>query len=98
MLENHTEVEKGLWDAGDELRANSKLGALESSVPVLGSMFLRYSDQGKDQSREFKIQELTSIAMTLVDWATRRRIDEFASLYFAQSDEGEFGNPSMENR
>lgn len=44
MPANHTEVEKCLWDAADELRANSKLKSSEYSVPVLGLMFLRYAD------------------------------------------------------
>lgn len=38
------EIEKRLWDAADELRANSKLKASEYSVPVLGLIFLRYAD------------------------------------------------------
>jgi type I restriction enzyme M protein len=45
MPANHTEVEKRLWDAADELRANSKLKSSEYSVPVLGLIFLRYADQ-----------------------------------------------------
>lgn len=42
---NHTESEKRLWEAADELRANSKLKLSEYSVPVLGFIFLRYADQ-----------------------------------------------------
>jgi type I restriction enzyme M protein len=41
---NHTELEKRLWGAADELRANSKLKSSEYSVPVLGLIFLRYAD------------------------------------------------------
>ena len=37
-------LEKRLWDAADELRANSKLKSSEYSVPVLGLIFLRYAD------------------------------------------------------
>ncbi len=44
MPANHTEIEKRLWDAADELRANSRLKASEYSVPVLGLIFLRYAD------------------------------------------------------
>ena len=36
MPANHTEIEKRLWDADDELRANSKLKSSEYSVPVWG--------------------------------------------------------------
>jgi len=41
MANNHTELEKRLWSAADELRANSKLKSSEYSVPVLGLIFLR---------------------------------------------------------
>jgi type I restriction enzyme M protein len=44
MPANVTEIEKRLWDAADELRANSKLKSSEYSVPVLGLIFLRYAD------------------------------------------------------
>ncbi len=44
MPDNHNEIEKDLWDATDELRANSKLKSSEYSVPVLGLIFLRYAD------------------------------------------------------
>ncbi len=38
------DIEKKLWEAADELRANSKLKASEYSAPVLGLIFLRYAD------------------------------------------------------
>src|SRR5688500_2321536 len=44
MPANTTEIEKRLWNAADELRANSKLKSSEYSVPVLGLIFLRYAD------------------------------------------------------
>ena len=44
MPANHNEIEKRLWGAADELRANSKLKSSEYSVPVLGLIFLRYAD------------------------------------------------------
>lgn len=45
MPANNTEIEKRLWEAADEFRANSKLKSSEYSVPVLGLIFLRYADQ-----------------------------------------------------
>ncbi|HXL09015.1 MAG TPA: class I SAM-dependent DNA methyltransferase [Candidatus Bathyarchaeia archaeon] len=45
MANNHTEVEKRLWDVADELRANSNLKSSEYSIPVLGLIFLRFADQ-----------------------------------------------------
>src|SRR3982750_4287325 len=44
MPANTTDLEKRLWAAADELRANSKLKSSEYSVPVLGLIFLRYAD------------------------------------------------------
>jgi type I restriction enzyme M protein len=41
---NTTELEKRLWGAADELRANSKLKSSEYSVPVLGLIFSPYAD------------------------------------------------------
>ena len=44
MPANNTEIEKRLWGAADELRANSKLKSSEYAIPVLGLIFLRYAD------------------------------------------------------
>jgi type I restriction enzyme M protein len=44
MSNNHSELERRLWGAADDLRANSKLKSSEYSVPVLGLIFLRYAD------------------------------------------------------
>lgn len=44
MVANTTDIEKRLWEAADQLRANSELKSSEYSVPVLGLIFLRYAD------------------------------------------------------
>lgn len=44
MPGNHNDIERRLWDAADQLRANSRLKSSEYSVPVLGLIFLRYAD------------------------------------------------------
>jgi type I restriction enzyme M protein len=44
MTGNHNEIEKKLWSAADQLRANSQLRSSEYSVPVLGLLFLRFAD------------------------------------------------------
>ena len=44
MPNDQNTIEKRLWDAADELRANSKLKSSEYSVPVLGLIFLRHAD------------------------------------------------------
>lgn len=38
------QLEKRLWSAADQLRANSNLKASDYSTPVLGLIFLRYAD------------------------------------------------------
>ncbi len=38
------QIEKELWEAADQLRANSRLTAAEYSMPVLGLIFLRHAD------------------------------------------------------
>lgn len=43
-MSNNNEIEKKLWAAADQLRANSQLSSQEYSVPVLGLIFLRYAD------------------------------------------------------
>ena len=42
-MENIQQLEKDLWEAADQLRANSKLTASEYSMPVLGLIFLRHA-------------------------------------------------------
>lgn len=44
MTNNNGELEKKLWSAADNLRANSKLNSYEYSTPVLGLIFLRFAD------------------------------------------------------
>ena len=36
---NIAQIEASLWEAADQLRANSKLTAIEQSMPVLGVIF-----------------------------------------------------------
>jgi hypothetical protein len=38
------QLENRLWEAADQLRANSSLAASQYSIPVLGLIFLRYAD------------------------------------------------------
>ena len=42
-LNNLKQLESSLWEAADQLRANSKLNASEYSMPVLGLIFLRHA-------------------------------------------------------
>ena len=44
------QLEKELWDAADELRANSKLTAAEYKDPVLGLVLLRFAQNRYDEA------------------------------------------------
>ena len=44
MNQNGNNIESRLWEAADELLANSELTSNEYSVPALGLVFLRYAD------------------------------------------------------
>jgi type I restriction enzyme M protein len=67
MSANITDIEKRLWDAADELRANSKLKASEYSVPVLGLIFLRYA------GHKFALAEREFVETSRRDVSTARR-------------------------
>lgn len=41
---NNQPIETELWEAADQLRANSKLTAAEYSMPILGLIFLRHAE------------------------------------------------------
>ena len=42
-LQNIDQIESSLWEAADQLRANSKLNSSEYVMPVLGVIFLRHA-------------------------------------------------------
>jgi len=52
MQADLAELESRLWDAADELRANSGLKASEYASPVLGLIFLRFADARFEAARE----------------------------------------------
>lgn len=51
------DLEKRLWEAADELRANSKLKSSDYSVPVLGLIFLRFAEARFLQAKEMLEEE-----------------------------------------
>jgi type I restriction enzyme M protein len=59
MPGNNNAIDKRLWDAADEFRANSRLKASEYSAPVLGLIFLRYADH-KFTAAEKMLQDKAS--------------------------------------
>jgi type I restriction enzyme M protein len=43
-IADNAALEKRLWDAADQLRANSELKSQEYSAPVLDLIFLRFAE------------------------------------------------------
>ena len=66
MPASNNELEKKLWDAADELRANSKLKSSEYSMPVLGLVFLKWADSKFDRAHRELEEEVNKSS-------TRRR-------------------------
>jgi type I restriction enzyme M protein len=58
ILKNIEKLEADLWDAADNLRANSKLTAGEYCMPVLGVIFLRHAtNRYNDALREIQADQ-----------------------------------------
>jgi type I restriction enzyme M protein len=51
-LENIAQMESTLWEAADQLRANSKLTSSEYCMPVLGVIFLRHATNRYDAAKQ----------------------------------------------
>src|SRR5207244_8363399 len=68
-------LEARLWDAADELRANSTLRASDYSVPVLGLLFLRFAEVRYVAASEELSREPGSARRTVgpVDFKARDR-------------------------
>jgi len=93
---NNNEIEKRLWEAADQLRANSKLKSSEYSVPVLGLIFLRFADHKFSiAEKEIKKQHRGSNsrrAITKADYQARGVLylpDEARFSYLLNLPEGE---------
>ncbi len=75
MAGNNNEIEKKLWEAADQLRANSKLKSSEYSVPVLGLIFLRYADHKfsvlDEELKKGKIETGSRIGITKTDYQAK---------------------------
>jgi type I restriction enzyme M protein len=65
QLENIEAIEKRLWSAADNLRANSNYASNEYFMPVMGLIFLRHAysrylgvkDGNRDQSAQARRQD-----------------------------------------
>ena len=66
-------LEKRLWDAADQFRANSGLKSQEYSAPVLGLIFLRFAEArfaAHESPRTTKLYDRTSDELTFdeIEW------------------------------
>ncbi len=52
QLQNIEKLEDSLWEAADQLRANSKLTSSEYCMPVLGVIFLRHATNRYEDARQ----------------------------------------------
>ncbi len=78
-LANIEHLEADLWDAADNLRANSKLTAGEYCMPVLGVIFLRHAtNRYNDALREIKadqaVGKMPKRPLTAADFKKRRAL------------------------
>jgi type I restriction enzyme M protein len=79
-----SQLESSLWEAADQLRANSKLNAAEYSMPVLGLIFLRHA------TNRFELVK-TEIEVSLPSRGGKKRsltIDDFkgkAAIYLPEA-------------
>ena len=87
------EVQRTLWAAADELRANSSLAANEYRGPVLGLIFLAYAEYRFDQVRpEVEAQATARHRVTPDDYKARSVLfvpDEARLSHLVQLPEGE---------
>lgn len=51
------ELEANLWEAADDLRANSNLTSNEYCMPVLGLIFLRYAESRYEMAEKEILKE-----------------------------------------
>jgi len=78
-LENIETLQAHLWDAADNLRANSKLTANEYCMPVLGIIFLRhatnrYNEALRDIESEQAAGRMPKRPLTAADFKKRRAL------------------------
>src|SRR6202142_379585 len=79
QLANIERLETDLWDAADNLRANSKLTAGEYCMPVLGVIFLRHATNRYNEAlpaiqEDHAMGEMPKRPLTAADFKKRRAL------------------------
>jgi type I restriction enzyme M protein len=72
-LQNIEQVESSLWEAADQLRANSKLTSSEYAIPVHGVIFLRRAANRPDAAKaaiegDQAAGKIPNCALLLLQW------------------------------
>lgn len=84
-FKNIQELEKRLWSAADELRANTGLTSQEYSRPVLGLIFLRYAEyryeMAKARLKEMDAEQGESRRRRSRDSSLKHRIQAEGAMY-----------------
>ena len=106
---NAHQIETELWEAADQLRANSKLTAAEYSMPVLGLIFLRHADNRYKQfvdeiERAIPLQIPAAQRESLIkpvtdgvpDGWNKMPLGELANVVMGQSPESKYFNEDGE--
>ena len=75
-------LEKRLWDAADQMRANSGLSPQQYSAPVLGLIFLRFAEV-RFSKRRSELEKQAAGTGADRAWTSRRRILRRAFIFLA---------------
>jgi type I restriction enzyme M protein len=83
------QIEASLWEAADQLRANSKLSSSEYCMPVLGVIFLRHASNRFDAARaaikaDLDAGRMPRRALVAADFVRRRALMLPPTAHYAQ--------------
>ncbi len=88
--ENIKNVENELWDAADDLRANSKLTAAEYKDPVLGLILLRFAENRFNETLKKIEKKITTNPRTGKKQITKDHFLGEAALYLRKESKYEY--------
>ena len=73
-LRNLSQIESSLWEAADQLRANSKLTSSEYCMPVLGVIFLRHATNRYQAALEAIQAIFRKVTRKIYDFSPEQRL------------------------
>ena len=90
-MENIAQIENRLWEAADQLRANSKLTSTEYYMPVLGLIFLRHAFN-RYLSIEKEIKKNLPSRGGVTRPITKEDFAQKSALFLQEKSQYEYGN------